>query len=64
MNKDAVFEAVIKSDLLETILDLFKSYEWNNMLHNQVEKIIMTILEGNHKGIREFVTYNITTPFS
>ena len=37
---------------------MFEKYEWNNMLHNQVEKIIGIILDSNYDELKRTVTLN------
>ena len=55
MNKNTIFNAMIESNVLENTLVLFKTYEWNNLLHNQVEKIFNTIIDGENVEIRTHV---------
>jgi len=55
LNLDVVFEAIINCDALSAILGLFKAYEWNNMLHCQVEKILMTILDSGNQAIQTYL---------
>lgn len=45
----------MECNLLENILALFAEFEWNNMLHNQVEKIINTILDIPNNMLQTYV---------
>jgi len=47
-----VDDAIVKLGILNTILDLFFSYYWNNFLHATVEQIILTILEGRNDDLK------------
>lgn len=59
LNKSAVIEKIISSNLFGTILSLFCTYEWNNMLHNQVEKILnMVLLESQYLSLKKHVIFN------
>jgi len=54
-NNPLIYSKIIESDLIEIFLGLFVKYEWNNLLHNQVEKIINQILEGNSDEMKEYL---------
>jgi len=41
-----------QSGFVETLLELFLRFEWNNMLHNQVEKVLTFIIEGNSDELK------------
>jgi serine/threonine-protein phosphatase 6 regulatory subunit 3 len=46
-NNRALQAKLAQCEFMETLLELFLRFEWNNMLHNQVEKIIMLVLDGD-----------------
>ena len=51
-----IFDALLWSGLLETILDLFFQYKWNNFLHQSVFNIVTTVLQSPHeKAIRHLI---------
>jgi hypothetical protein len=56
LEKGTIVDKLTNSNLLETILALFSTFEWNNMLHNQVEKIITMILESPNKTLQAYVS--------
>jgi hypothetical protein len=41
-----------QAGFVETLLELFLRFEWNNMLHNQVEKVLTFIIEGNSEELK------------
>jgi len=47
-----VDEQFTKIHILNTCLDLFFTYKWNNFLHAIVEQIIQTVLEGRNDDIK------------
>jgi len=42
-------------DLFQTLMDLIVQYEWNNFLHNFVEKIFVSTLENESHELRKKV---------
>ena len=38
--KNEVFENLVESDFFAILITLIEKYEWNNILHNLIEKII------------------------
>jgi len=46
-----------QAGFVETLLELFLRFEWNNMLHNQVEKVLTFIIEGNSEELKVTVNY-------
>ena len=57
MNLTPVTEKIISSGILKTVLSLFAEYEWNNMLHSQVGKIINAILDGSSTALKTHVRF-------
>lgn len=51
-NKLCIDNELVKTDILNTCLDLFFTYPWNNFLHAIVEIIIQSILEGENEGLK------------
>jgi len=51
-NKLCIDQELVKTDILNTCLDLFFSYPWNNFLHAIVEIIIQSILEGENENLK------------
>ena len=47
----ALLELVVESDLFTYVLDMFFKYEWNNLLHLQIEKILKNTLESENPKI-------------
>jgi hypothetical protein len=45
-NNRKIYTKIAEIGLLETLLGLIVKYEWNNMIHNQVEKVLTLILDG------------------
>ncbi|XP_020115074.1 serine/threonine-protein phosphatase 6 regulatory subunit 3-like isoform X2 [Ananas comosus] len=56
---------IIKSGVIQKILDLFFKYPFNNFLHHHVEKLIMACLESNRSAIIDhlFAECNIIRKF-
>lgn len=52
-----VDDQVIKQNVLNTCLDLFFKYCWNNFLHANVEQIVQTILEGRNDDLKLAVCF-------
>lgn len=46
-----LLELVVESDLFTYVLDMFFKYEWNNLLHLQIEKILKNTLESENPKI-------------
>jgi hypothetical protein len=46
-NNVSVHAKLAQCELLETLLNLLLKYEFNNMLHNQVEKVVLIALESH-----------------
>lgn len=44
-----VYEAFARTRIMNVLLDLFSRYEWNNFLHNNVQKCIFGILNNTVK---------------
>jgi len=51
-NKLCIDDELVKTDILNTCLDLFFAYPWNNFLHAIVEIIIQSILEGENENLK------------
>lgn len=51
-NNKTICDKIIESSLLETLLMLMTKYEWNNLVHNQVEKIINAILDQGNDSLK------------
>jgi hypothetical protein len=51
-NNKTLQAKLAQCEFIETLLNIFLRYEWNNMLHNQVEKIITLILEGGCEELK------------
>jgi len=51
-NKLCIDKELVKTDILNTCLDLFFNYPWNNFLHAIVEIIIQSILEGENESLK------------
>lgn len=51
-NNKNIYTKLIEYQFLEGLLSLFVKYEWNNMLHNQIEKIIGIILDSNYDELK------------
>jgi len=51
-NKLCIDKELVKTNILNTCLDLFFSYPWNNFLHAIVEIIIQSILEGENESLK------------
>ena len=47
----ALLELVVESDLFTYVLDIGFKYEWNNLLHLQIEKILKNTLESENPKI-------------
>lgn len=45
-NTKIINEALAKTEVVKTLLDLFCEYEWNNFLHSQVQRCISAILSS------------------
>jgi len=52
-NNKKIYAKLIEVNFLETLLKLITKYEWNNMLHNQIEKVINLIIDGNSDELKE-----------
>jgi hypothetical protein len=74
-NNKTICDKIIESSLLETLLVnpvgflhsqmLMTKYEWNNLVHNQVEKIINAILDqGNDSLKRAVINFERNLPDS
>lgn len=51
-NNKSIQAKLAQSGFIETLLELFLRFEFNNMLHNQVEKVIAFVIEGNYEDLR------------
>jgi len=51
-NNTKIYNQLVDCQFLETILNIFVKHNWNNMLHNQVEKILTHIIEGNSEELK------------
>ena len=54
-NSAFVFDAVLHSSLMGTLIDLFFQYKWNNFAHQSVFNIIATVLPTTHEGISRHI---------
>jgi len=54
-NNSFVFNAILSSDLLPTILDLFFQYKWNNFLHQSVFSMLSVLLQSPNERIIRLV---------
>lgn len=50
-NKD-IYNKLVEHGFFESLLDLIVRYEWNNMLHSQIEKIITFVIDGNNEDLK------------
>ena len=55
-NNKKIFEKIISTNFAKTLMELFVKYEWNNMLHNQVEKVFNLIIDGNSDDLKNYVS--------
>jgi len=46
---------VIKSDVLESVIELFFIHQWNNVLHLEVEQMMAYILEKNNDELKIYI---------
>jgi len=53
-NKD-IYNSLVDNGFFESLLDLIVRYEWNNMLHSQIEKIITFVIDGNNEDLKTAV---------
>jgi len=51
-NNTNIYKKLVECQFLETLLSIFVKHNWNNMLHNQVEKILTHIIEGNCEELK------------
>lgn len=51
-NNRKIYAKIAEIGLLETLLGLIVKYEWNNMIHNQVEKVLTLILDGASEELK------------
>jgi hypothetical protein len=51
-NNRRIYAKIGEIGLLETLLGLIVKYEWNNMIHNQVEKVLTLILDGTSDELK------------
>lgn len=51
-NNSNIYKKLVEYQFLETLLRIFVKHNWNNMLHNQVEKILSHIIEGNCEELK------------
>jgi len=52
-NYKCIDSIVVKSGVLDTCLDLFFRYMWNNFLHTTVEQMIQGILDGENEDLKK-----------
>lgn len=52
-NYKCIDTAIIKTNSLNTCLELFFNYLWNNFLHSTVEQIIQGILDGENEEMKK-----------
>lgn len=51
-NNTVVFDALLASPVLQTAIDLFFQFVWNNFLHQTVYSIIATIIPSSHAALK------------
>lgn len=61
-NKD-IYNSLVDNGFFESLLDLIVRYEWNNMLHSQIEKIITFVIDGNNEDLKTAVFFSDNTYF-
>jgi len=61
-NKD-IYNSLVENGFFESLLDLIVRYEWNNMLHSQIEKIITFVIDGNNEDLKTAVFFSDNTHF-
>jgi len=54
-NYKCIGQSLIKTDLLQELLTLFFSYEWNNFLHIMIQQMVNSMLEGEDSELKEFL---------
>jgi len=52
---EAIDSIVMKSDVLESVTELFFIHQWNNVLHLEVEQMMAYILEKNNEELKIYV---------
>mmetsp|Transcript_1786 Transcript_1786/g.1669 ORF Transcript_1786/g.1669 Transcript_1786/m.1669 type:complete len:156 (+) Transcript_1786:142-609(+) len=52
LNIKKIIDELIKHKIFETMMRLMVDYEWNNLLHNQIEKIFSATIEGDNNKLR------------
>lgn len=51
-NNRSIYQKIADCGLIKTLVGLIKKYEWNNMIHNQVEKVITLIIDSNNDDLK------------
>lgn len=63
LNNTLVNDKLAETDVYSTLMELMVKFEWNNILHNIIERIFMSTLEGNvsslRKNVRSYLFDNI-----
>jgi len=59
-NNKKIEAKLANSGFIETLLELFLRFEFNNMLHNQVEKVVSFVIEGNSEDLRTSLLRRLT----
>lgn len=54
-NSAFVFDAVLDSSLMGTLIDLFFQYKWNNFAHQSVFNVVTTVLPSPHTALARHI---------
>lgn len=54
-NSAFVFDALLHSGIMSTLLDLFFQYKWNNFAHQSVFNVVTTVLPSPHEELARHI---------